>query len=37
MSMMDMEFEKLRGLLPNIALDTMAVKEHVEKLNGKLG
>jgi hypothetical protein len=28
-SMMDMEFEKLKDLLPNIALNTTAAREHV--------
>jgi hypothetical protein len=34
-SMMDMEFEKLRDLLPNVALNTMAAREHVGEIERK--
>ncbi len=35
-SMMDMEFEKLKDLLPNIALNTTAVREHVGEIQRKI-
>jgi hypothetical protein len=35
-SMMDMEFEKLKDLLPNIALNTMAVLEHMGEIERKI-
>jgi hypothetical protein len=35
-SMMDMEFEKLKDLLPNIALNTTAAQEHVGEIKRKI-
>ncbi len=35
-SMMDMEFEKLKDLLPNIALNTMAAQEQVGEIERKI-
>jgi hypothetical protein len=35
-SMMDMEFEKLKDLLPNIALNTTATQEHVGEIERKI-
>jgi hypothetical protein len=35
-SMMDMEFEKLKDLLPNIALNTTATREHVGEIERKI-
>jgi hypothetical protein len=35
-SMMDMEFEKLRDLLPNVALNTKAAQEHVGEIEKKI-
>jgi hypothetical protein len=34
--MMDMEFKKLRDLLPNVALNTMAAQEHVGEIERKI-
>jgi hypothetical protein len=34
--MMDMEFEKLKDLLPNIALNTTAVQDHVGEIKRKI-
>jgi hypothetical protein len=34
--MMDMEFEKLKDLLPNIALNTTAAQEHVGEIERKI-
>ncbi len=34
--MMDMEFEKLKDLLPNIALNTTATQEHVGETKKKI-
>jgi hypothetical protein len=36
MSMMDMEFKKLRDQLPNVALNTMATQEHVGEIERKI-
>ncbi len=36
-AMMDMEFEKLRTLLPHVALNTMAAREHVGEIERKSG
>ncbi len=33
---MDMEFEKLKDLLPNIALNTTATREHVGEIQRKI-
>jgi hypothetical protein len=35
-SMMDMEFEKFKDLLPNIALNTTAAREHVGEIEMKI-
>ncbi len=35
-SMMDMEFEKLRDLLPNVALNTTAAQEHEGRIEWKI-
>jgi hypothetical protein len=35
MAMMDVEFEKLRALLPHVALNTMAAREHVREIGKK--
>jgi hypothetical protein len=35
-SMMDMEFEKLKDLLPSIALNTTAAREHVGEIERKI-
>ncbi len=35
-SMMDMEFEKLKDLLPNIVLNTTAAQEHVGEIKRKI-
>jgi hypothetical protein len=35
-AMMDAEFEKLRTLLPHVALNTMAVREHVREIERKI-
>jgi hypothetical protein len=34
--MMDMEFEKLKDLLPNIVLNTTAAQEHVGEIKRKI-
>jgi hypothetical protein len=34
--MMDMEFEKLRDMLPNVTLDTTAAREHVREIERKI-
>jgi hypothetical protein len=34
--MMDMEFEKLKDLMPNIALNTTAAQEHVGGIKMKI-
>jgi hypothetical protein len=34
--MMDMEFEKLRDMLPNVTLNTTAVREHVGEIERKI-
>ncbi len=34
--MMDMEFEKLVDLLPNVAINTTAAQEHVEEIERKI-
>jgi hypothetical protein len=34
--MMDMEFEKLKDLLANTALNTTAAQEHMGEIKGKL-
>ena len=36
MSMMDMEFEKLRDLMPNVALNTTAAQEHMGEIGRKV-
>jgi hypothetical protein len=36
-AMMDVEFEKLRTLLPHMALNTTAVREHVREIEKKSG
>jgi hypothetical protein len=36
MAMMDMEFEKLKTLLPHVALNTTAAREHVGKIERKI-
>jgi hypothetical protein len=33
---MDMEFEKLKDVLPNITINTMAAREHVEEFERKI-
>ena len=35
-ALMDMEFEKLRDMLPNVTLNTTAVREHVGKIERKV-
>jgi hypothetical protein len=35
-AMMDMEFEKLRDMLPNVTLNTTAAREHVEEIKQKI-
>ncbi len=35
-TMMDMEFDKLENLLPHIALNTTAAREHVGKIEQKI-
>jgi hypothetical protein len=35
-TMMDMEFEKLRPLMPHVALNTTAAREHVGKIEQKI-
>ncbi len=34
--MMDMEFKKLVDLLPNVAINTMAAREHVREIERKI-
>jgi len=34
--MMDMEFEKLVNLLPSVAINTMAAREHVGEIEQKV-
>jgi hypothetical protein len=36
-SMMDMEFEKLENILPEIILNTTAAQEHIEEIERKIG
>ena len=36
MAMMDMEFEKLKTLLPHVALNTTAAHEHVREIEQKI-
>ncbi len=36
MAMMDMEFEKLKTLLPHVALNTTAAREHVGEIERKI-
>ena len=35
-TMMDMEFEKLRPLMPHVALNTTAAQEHVGEIEQKI-
>ncbi len=35
-ALMDMEFEKLRDMLPNVTLNTTAAREHVGKIERKI-
>jgi hypothetical protein len=35
-TLMDMEFEKLKDVLPNITINTMAAREHVEEIKRKI-
>ena len=35
-ALIDMEFEKLRDMLPNVTLNTMAAREHVGKIKRKI-
>jgi hypothetical protein len=35
-AMMDMEFEKLRNMLPNVTLNTTAAREHVGEIKRKI-
>jgi len=35
-TMMDMEFEKLRPLMPHVALNTMTAREHVGEIEQKI-
>jgi hypothetical protein len=36
MSMMDIEFKKLRDLMPNVALNTTAAQEHMGEIERKI-
>ena len=36
MAMMDMEFEKLKPLMPHVALNTMATREHAGEIERKI-
>ena len=36
MAMMDMEFEKLKPLMPHVALNTTAAREHVGEIEQKI-
>ncbi len=36
MALMDMEFEKLRTMMPHVALNTMAAREHVREAERKI-
>jgi len=35
-ALMDMEFEKLRDMLPNVTLNTTAAREHVGEIERKI-